>query len=73
MPSPRMNTDADRLRVQFEAWMRGARSRAMGFKLHENPFEERTLAGDAWENGWECINHDLRTSERIGIEDNESI
>lgn len=66
MPKPNFNVDAEGLRVQFEAWIQGARARASDLcKLHECPYEERTLAGDAWENGWECIDFDLRMNRGL--------
>jgi len=61
MPIPMVNSpDIEVVRDQFEAWMEGATARAGMYRRgHENPYPPRTRKADAWENGWEVINHQL--------------
>lgn len=60
MPKPILEiNDAHRIRIQFEAWMQGAVSRCKEIPLHENPYQERSLECDAWENGWETIDDQI--------------
>lgn len=60
MPIPRLETDdVNYMRLQFVAWMDGARSRARGRPLQDIPHPARSSEGDAWENGWEVIDLEL--------------
>lgn len=64
MPPPRLETDdVNYMREQFEAWMDGARARARGIPFQSIPYPARTRKGDAWENGWEVVDLELRGAE----------
>lgn len=61
MPQPLLHTDdIDVIKDQFEAWMEGAKARAQGIELYECPYSGRSRKADAWENGWEQIDHNLQ-------------
>ena len=66
MPVPILETtDVDFMRRQFAAWMDGVNWRLAGHKLSECPFAARSAEGDAFENGWEIVDLELRRTDMV--------